>query len=172
MYELNGVTTLPWQRIYQYAKVPVGWKAKPESVPYDMNTQIKVLYDNSNATYKAVIAFYMSGPRRGGIYQTLSAVDRIKYPERERYLRIRDLKDPLEDLTFNERRDFLLKLPKYEESPIFEMNIYSEDLSREGEPVYYTCWSTPEFHDLITNPKGILAQRQKDGELDLIDPEL
>ncbi|NAL77284.1 hypothetical protein [Nitrososphaera sp. AFS] len=162
IYELNGITTLPWQRIYQYAKVPADKEKKPEYDKAYTAEQIKKLYDNSNLTYKAVISFYMSGCRRGALYQVLSAVDRIKYPERERFLRIKDLKDPLEDLAYEQRRDFLLKIPEYEESPIYEMRIYSEDLSRDGEPVYYTCWSTPEYHNLVNQ---MLAKRQRDGEL-------
>jgi len=168
VYELNGVTIFPWRRIFSKIRPPEGKEPDREIIAYSMD-QIKILFNNSNPTYKALIAFFMSGPRTGGAYQSITAVDRVKYPEKERFLRIQDLKDPLEDLTSNERRDFLLIMPDYGETPVYEMNIYSEDLNKQGDPDHYTCWSTPEFYYLINL---VLAKRQRDGELDLIDREL
>mgnify|MGYP002401176185 CR=1 FL=1 len=167
-YESNRVTDLPWKQIREKIRPPEGRKPEREIDAYNMD-QIKILYNNSNPTYKALIAFFMSGLRLGGGYQFISGIDRIRYPEKERFPRIKDLTDPLEGLTDRERQDFLLKIPEYNQNPVYRMNIYSEDLNKKGDPDHYACWSTPEFYYLINL---VLAKRQKDGELDLIDPEL
>jgi len=167
-YISNGFTDFDWKRIKQNIRQPDGL-SRGEFDAYT-EQQIELLHDKSNPKYQTIITVLMSGIRIGGIQERILARDRKKYPDRDHCLKIGDLSDPLEDLTHEQRRDFKLSMPDYDESPIYQMTIYSGDVNaKTGNVEYYTCWTTSEARQRIDD---MLWQRQKDGELDEIDLQL
>ena len=149
-YDMNREKGIPWERIRKYIKQPQGL-TKPEFDAYTPN-QIKVFYNNSDTRYKAVTSWFMAGGRVGGIHE----------PIFEHFLKIGDLSDPMEEFDDEQKKLLRLKIPDYDESPVYQMKIYAQDVDPDGKIDQYICWTTPECRDLIDQ---MLAQRQKDGEL-------
>ena len=114
------------------------------------------------------MAVLVSGMRIGGIYENISRNDRLNHPDRLHLLKIKNLRLATEGFTYEQLRDFKLAVPDY--TDVYRMMIYAEQVNtRSGKSEQYPCYSTPEAYSLINQ---MLAQRQREGELDEIDKEL
>ncbi|PWU79105.1 MAG: hypothetical protein DLM72_19070 [Candidatus Nitrosopolaris wilkensis] len=165
-YELNRDTArrIPWDIIRtEHLRHPVGLKSC-EYNPYE-HSKLKILYDNSNLQYKAILAVLVSGMRIGGLYENITFENRRKYPDRLHFLKIKDLKLSTAGFTSDDMRDFGLALPGY--TDVYRMIIYADQVNaKTGRSEQYPCYCTPEAFSLINQ---MLAKRQREGELDAID---